>query len=250
LLEFTNILVKIYDSTISQSQNISAILIRIIEEKAIPGYLKALNHFKFDSQKENLDLTINSDEKIKNRLNDFNQVLNFLRDINNDNYLKKEYYYPTALIHGDPTFSNISYANGKIILLDPIGSRIDPEFQGTDFNLGRSPIEFDISRIRLSLLDKYELWDENITLDKYNRGLSIYSNIDNRERLNWDEFCSIFPDNYRGKNKKINLLIHLTTLSRILPYKLKSKEKEAAYVLSLIDYYFDMLIEENWDLFK
>jgi hypothetical protein len=102
----------------------------------------------------------------------------------------------------------------------------------------------------LSLLDKYEFWDENIILEKSDRSLLIYSSIDNCESLNWDEFCSIFPENFRGKDKKINLLIHLTTLSRILPYKLKSKEKEAAYMLALIDYYFDMLIQENWDLFK
>ena len=193
-------------------------------------------------------MTINPDRKISNRLNDFNQVLSNLKDIHN--YSTEEFYYPTALIHGDPTFSNISYANGKIILLDPIGSRIDPQFLDNDLNLGRSPIEFDISRIRLSLLDKYEFWDENIILEKSNRSLLIYSSIDNCENLNWDEFCSIFPENFRGKDKKINLLIHLTTLSRILPYKLKNKEKEAAYILTLIDYYFDMLIQENWDLFK
>jgi NDP-sugar pyrophosphorylase family protein len=248
LYEFTKILEKIYSYTISDEQNICSILVRILEEKAIPGYLKALSYFKFDSQKKFLDLTINPDRKISNRLNDFNQVLSNLKDIHN--YSTEEFYYPTALIHGDPTFSNISYANGKIILLDPIGSRIDPQFLDNDLNLGRSPIEFDISRIRLSLLDKYEFWDENIILEKSNRSLLIYSSIDNCENLNWDEFCSIFPENFRGKDKKINLLIHLTTLSRILPYKLKNKEKEAAYILTLIDYYFDMLIQENWDLFK
>ncbi len=248
LYEFTKILEKMYSYTISDEQNICSILVRILEEKAIPGYLKALSYFKFDSQKKFLDLTINPDRKISNRLNDFNQVLSNLKDIHN--YTTEEFYYPTALIHGDPTFSNISYANGKIILLDPIGSRIDPQFLDNDLNLGRSPIEFDISRIRLSLLDKYEFWDENIILEKSNRSLLIYSSIDNCENLNWDEFCSIFPENFRGKDKKINLLIHLTTLSRILPYKLKNKEKEAAYILTLIDYYFDMLIQENWDLFK
>jgi hydroxymethylpyrimidine pyrophosphatase-like HAD family hydrolase len=248
LYELNKILEKIYSHTISERQNVSSILIRILEEKAIPGYLKALNYFKFDSQKENLDLTINSDKKIRNRLNHFNQILSNLKDI--DNYSNEEFYYPTALIHGDPTFSNISYANGRIILLDPIGSRIDPQFLDNNLNLGRSPIEFDISRIRLSLLDKYESWGENITLEKSDRSLSIYSSIDICESLNWDEFCSIFPENFRGKNKKMNLLIHLTTLSRILPYKLKSKEKEAAYILTLIDYYFAILIQENWDLFK
>jgi len=248
LYEFNKILEKIYSYTISDKQNICSILVKILEEKAIPGYLKALSYFKFDSQKKFLDLTINPDRKIGNRLNDFNQILNNLKDINN--YSTEEFYYPTALIHGDPTFSNISYANGRIVLLDPIGSRIDPQFQDDNLNLGRSPIEFDISRIRLSLLDKYEFWDENIILEKSDRSLLIYSSIGNCESLNWDEFCSIFPENFRGKDKKINLLIHLTTLSRILPYKLKSKEKEAAYMLALIDYYFDMLIQENWDLFK
>ena len=248
LHEFNKILEKIYSCTISESQNISPILARIFEEKAIPGYLKALSHFEFNIQEENLNLTINSDKKISNRLYDFNQILDRLKDI--ENYANKEFYYPTALIHGDPTFSNISYANGRIILLDPIGSRIDPQFLDNNLNLGRSPIEFDISRIRLSLLDKYEFWDENITLEKLDKSLSIYSSIDNCESLNWDDFCSTFPENFRGKNKKINLLIHLTTLSRILPYKLKRKEKEAAYILALIDYYFDMLVQENWDLFK
>lgn len=248
LHEFNKILEKIYSCTISDSQNISPILARIFEEKAIPGYLKALSHFKFDIQEENLNLTINADKKIRNRLYDFNQILDRLKNI--ENYTNEEFYYPTALIHGDPTFSNVSYANGRIILLDPIGSRIDPQFLDNNLNLGRSPIEFDISRIRLSLLDKYEFWDENITLEKHDGSLSIYSSIDKCESLNWDDFCSTFPENFRGKNKKINLLIHLTTLSRILPYKLKRKENEGAYILTLIDYYFDMLVQENWDLFK
>ena len=51
-------------------------------------------------------------------------------------------------------------------------------------------------------------------------------------------------------NSKINLLIHLTTLSRILPYKLNRKEKEGAYILALIDFYFDMFAQEKWDQFK
>ena len=248
LHEFNKILEKIYSSTISESQNISSILARIFEEKAIPGYLRALNHFNFDIHEENLNLAINSDKKIKNRLYDFNQILNTLKDI--EKFAGDEFFYPTALIHGDPTFSNISYANGRIVLLDPIGSRIDPQFLDNNMNLGRSPIEFDISRIRLSILDKYEFWDENLTLEKNDNRLSIYSNVDNCESFNWDVFCSAFPENFKGKNRKINLLIHLTTLSRILPYKLNRKEKEGAYILALIDFYFDMFVQENWDLFK
>lgn len=248
LNEFNKVLEKIYSSTISESQNISAILVRILEKKAIPGYFKALSHFKFDIHKENLNLVINSDKKIKNRLHDFNQILDTLKD--KENYAADEFFYPTALIHGDPTFSNISYANGRIVLLDPIGSRIDPQFLDNNLNLGRSPIEFDISRIRLSIQDKYEFWDENIFLENNENYVSIYSNFDNCESLKWDEFYSIFPDNLKGKNRKINLLIHLTTLSRILPYKLNTKEKEGAYILALLDYYFDMFVQENWELFK
>ena len=72
---------------------------------------------------------------------------------------------------------------------------------------------------------------------------------DNYEE-SWRFFCNQISEKHVGTNRKINLLLHISTLLRVLPYKLPKKEKEAAYILYLVDLYLTKLLDNAWDDFK
>ena len=160
LTELSQGLSTLYENTISVDQNIVPVLLNIFRSKSIPGYLRALRHFKTGDEDSYLRINFCGKFMIKNRLSELLEIQ--LRLEHGVDSFGENVYYPSSLIHGDPTLSNISYANGHTVFLDPIGSLINPNYDLNSFSLGRAPIEFDMSRIRLSLIDKYELWESTL----------------------------------------------------------------------------------------
>ena len=250
LTELSQGLSTLYENTASVDQNIVPILFNIFRSKSIPGYLRALSHFKTGNQESHLNINFCGKLRIRNRLSELLEVQ--LKLEHGVNIFGENVYYPSSLIHGDPTLSNISYANGHTVFLDPIGSLINPTYDLKSLTLGRAPIEFDMSRIRLSLIDKYELWESTLKWEEI-RG-EFYLDLDQSEGDNYEEswrfFYTKISEKHRGTNRKINLLLHISTLLRVLPYKLPKKEKEAAYIPYLVDLYVTKLLDNAWDDFQ
>ena len=229
LLEGLQVIYEKFESNIDTDMTD---LLDVIEHKAIPGIERGINQLGFNVQTPEFPIAMNG-ELIQNVLIDVKAYLNR----NNQklvDLLKSEIFKPT-LIHGDPTLSNIVMGgDSRIFLLDPIGSRVHPNFVHLTEGLGRSNPIYDHSRIRLSLLDEYERWNVGLVLaedsstnlvgfNKHNLVDELYSHFD----LSWNR-------NQPITSATIKDLVYFTTLARILPYKARSKRKEAIYILHLL----------------
>jgi hypothetical protein len=222
----------IYDKFENKNQADMSDLLDVIEHKAIPGIERGIRQLGFNVETEEFPLAVNG-EIVQNVLTD---VKVYLSKNNRKlvDLLKSERFNPT-LIHGDPTLSNIVMGGvGQIFLLDPIGSRVHPDFNHSTQGLGRSNPIYDHSRIRLSLLDEYERWNAELTLigdsetnllgfNKHNLTDDLYAHFDSM----WDRKKPV-------TNVIVKDLVYFTTLARILPYKARSKRKEAIYILHLL----------------
>ena len=222
----------IYDKFETKSKADMSDLLDVIERKAIPGIERGISQLGFNLDTEEFPLIVNG-ERVQNVLTDVKVHLSRnnrkLVDL-----LKSERFNPT-LIHGDPTLSNIVMGGvGQIFLLDPIGSRVHPDFNHIAQGLGRSNPIYDHSRIRLSLLDEYERWNAELTLtgDSETNLLGF-----NKHKLTDDlygHFDSIWDRNNPITNVIVKDIVYFTTLARILPYKARSKRREAIYILHLL----------------
>ena len=204
----------------------------VIEQKAIPGIEKGLNLLNLESGLTEFPIKVN-EAPVFNILNDARTLLGRDNSVLSDS-LEMAKYQPT-LIHGDPTLSNIVFGNNnKIFLLDPIGSRIHPNFNYRDEGIGRSNPIYDHSRIRLSLLDEYERWDRDLILTTDNQ----FSNIHFKKNESASDLYEYFDTKWTLQNslhhQNIKDLVYFTTLARILPYKARTKKKEAFYILHLL----------------
>ena len=222
----------IYDKFEGNSTKDMSDLLDVIEHKAIPGIERGIVELGCNLQTKEFDSNLNG-QKIQNVLPDVKELLNG-RNQKLVDLLKSQRFNPT-LIHGDPTLSNIVLGGeGQIFLLDPIGSRVYPNFKHLTEGLGRSNPIYDHSRIRLSLLDEYERWNAGLILtgdsevnlfgfEKHNLSDDLYSHFD-----------SIWDRNHPITSVDIKDLVYFTTLARILPYKARSKHNEAFYILHLL----------------
>jgi dTDP-glucose pyrophosphorylase len=202
----------------------------IISKKALTGVQKGFEslHIRLGMPIQNyvnnqpLKASWQSISKVLNIENKFiQQLLRESRDIR-------------TLIHGDPTLSNIvSTDNGNIYLLDPIGSRVMPDYTATN-GLGRANPIFDHSRIRLSLENEYERWPDEIVVEEHGTEMNFFlPNM--RKNDDFSQYMSFHLSDGKDTSKALNDLVHITTLARIFPYKAKSKKKEAFYILGVLE---------------
>jgi NDP-sugar pyrophosphorylase family protein len=230
----------IYDKFESKSKTDMSDVLDVIEHKAISGIERGISELGLNVESQNFPLTVNG-EIVQNVLTDVKMYLNR----NNKklvDLLKSERFSPT-LIHGDPTLSNIVMGGGsQIFLLDPIGSRVHPKFSHLTEGLGRSNPIYDHSRIRLSLLDEYERWNAELILTGDNQ--SDLLGFDKHKLADdlYGHFDSIWNRNNPITSVSVKNLIHFTTLARVLPYKARSKRKEAIYIL--------YLLSKEWTIIK
>jgi dTDP-glucose pyrophosphorylase len=237
--EFADIMNDIYDKFRVKSQDNMLYVQKVIESKALKGVSTGF---------ANLHIAI--DMPIMNFVNGrplVNSWKNISRVLNRDNSfivgLLENTEDERTLIHGDPTLSNIVCTkDGKILLLDPIGARVMPDFDQAE-GLGRANPVFDHSRVRLSLENKYERWADEIVVQNEsgeanyllpNRNENNLYSFYRRQRLGSD----------MNQNSALDDLIHITTLARIFPYKTKSKKKEAYYILGILDEMCERFIKE------
>ena len=222
----------IYTKFASRQTRDMSDVIEIVNEKAIPGIEKGLNSLNFNLDMVELPLSVNG-EPVLNVLKDVKKYLN-KENIVLMKMLRSEAFFPT-LIHGDPTLSNIMMGDNKnIYLLDPIGTRVCPNFNYFKEGLGRSNPIYDHSRIRLSLVDEYERWSSDIIMS----GSGSTNKITFSKSIAARDLYEYFDTNWSISNPtsdpRVKDIIYFTTLARILPYKARGKEKEAFYILYLL----------------
>lgn len=144
--------------------------------------------------------------------------------------------YSVTLVHGDPTLGNICKSEENVMLMDPVGSRIDPTFDG--IGLGRTFSHFDFERLRLSIEDRYDHWNQELITDGTNLSYIKAKHDNNKEDSSWDNLANIlkrsFPKNRKFDSPLLSEIIQLSTYCRILPYKCTTKIKEAYYLFFLI----------------
>jgi dTDP-glucose pyrophosphorylase len=239
IAEFADIMNDIYDKFRVESQGNMQYVRTVIESKALKGVSVGFAnlHIAIDMPIMNF---VNG-RSLANSWKNISKVLNrdslFIVDLL-DNTLDER-----TLIHGDPTLSNIVCTkDGKILLLDPIGARVMPDFNQAE-GLGRANPVFDYSRVRLSLENEYERWPDEIVVQSES-GEANYL-LPNRNENNLYSFYrsrSFGLD--KSQHSALDDLIHITTLARIFPYKTKSKKKEAYYILGILDEMCERFIEE------
>lgn len=153
--------------------------------------------------------------------------------------------YSKTLIHGDPTLENLMWCedSNKVVLLDPVGSLIDPGFK-YDYDLGKGFPVFDFARLALSIELSYESWHQlgNRYFKKYKSAHEFAIEVDEQVY----EFFK--PGALLGS--ELDLLFRrfpgdldavvFSTLLRLLRYKTTDPE-QVPVLLFLIDKYFKTL---------
>jgi dTDP-glucose pyrophosphorylase len=228
--EFATIMNDIYEKFHIKSEGDMQYVQRIIESKALKGVYTGFNNLHIAIDMPILNMV--NGRSLAHSWRNITRVLNCENSFIT-NLLKKSFDERT-LIHGDPTLSNIVCTkDGRILLLDPIGARVMPDFNQSE-GLGRANPIFDHSRVRLSLENEYERWADEIVVQN-DSGEANYLLPDRDE----NELYSVYRRHTLGSDKDQNSalddLIHITTLARIFPYKTKSKKKEAYYILGILD---------------
>jgi hypothetical protein len=151
-----------------------------------------------------------------------------------------------TLIHGDPTLSNIMMQeSGMPVFLDPIGSRVLPDFNFAQRGLGRTHPIFDFSRIRLSLQDEYESWRNDLYISDFENYVEVSFHPSFRISHLYKHFQGCWPSELMPKEEAVSDLVYILTLARILPYKLKNKRAEALYLMGLISELCDKFQESH-----
>lgn len=223
----------VYTQFKEKNQTNLSYLKQIFNDKALPGYSKASDKIKSNQLGKFMGFRVNGIE-ISNVRGELEKLIKD-NEAFWDELFENEKSLPT-LIHGDATLSNLMIDNENVIyLLDPIGTRVRPDFI-YEGNLGRTDTLFDYSRIRLSLVDEYERWQSDITLENTYDGIQNFIFRPRSLSSQGLEFLDRnWPSGFSSENQILRELIHLTTLCRILPYKLAAKNNEAAYMLYLIE---------------
>lgn len=226
------ILNKIYDSFRVESTKDFSYLVEVIRDKAVSGYKAALENLGFDIDKQDLPLIVNN-EKVSNIFTKLEALIKspesrFLDAIHGNQNVE-------TLIHGDPTLSNLVIDNqNQIFLLDPIGTRVLPNYSTKGYTLGRTHPFFDYTRIKLSLSDEYERWARDIQCEESFSTWQVAFERNPKAEICYKTLEKHWKSEYSMNDPLISNLFYLTTLCRILPYKSKNKRSEAYYMLSLI----------------
>jgi dTDP-glucose pyrophosphorylase len=237
--EFANIMNDIYEKFRVESEINMKYVQKVIESKALKGVSKGLTnlHIAIDMPIMNY---VNG-RSLANSWKNISRVLScensFIVNLLENNIDER------TLIHGDPTLSNIVCTkDGRILLLDPIGARVMPDFNQAE-GLGRANPIFDHSRVRLSLENEYERWADEIVVQ--NDSAEANYLLPNRNQNDMYSFYRRQALSFnKDQNSALDDLIHITTLARIFPYKTKSKKKEAYYILGILDEMCENFIKE------
>ena len=226
------ILNKIYDTFRVESNTDFSYLVEVIRDKAVSGYKVALDNLGFGKDEQELPLIVNN-LKVSNILTKLDALIDspkprFLAAIHGNQNVE-------TLIHGDPTLSNLVVNDqNQIFLLDPIGTRVLPNYSTKEYILGRTHPFFDYTRIKLSLYDEYERWAQDIQVEGSSSTWQVSFERNPKAAGYYKTFDKNWNSEYSMNDPLISNLFYLTTLCRILPYKSKNKRSEAYYMLSLI----------------
>jgi choline kinase len=235
---------KIYSTYRIESKQDYSYLVNVLKDKALNGYKIALKNLNFDVNAREFPLFVN-----KSRVYNIYSKLIDLVESPERRFLSAIYGNSNiqTLIHGDPTLSNlVTDDRNRIFLLDPIGTRVLPNYSSEEFGLGRTHPFFDYTRIQLSLQDEYERWSRDIAIDETSSILQVTFNCDSTAKINYSTFTKHWNSDYSMPDPLLAKLFYLTTLCRILPYKSKDKKKEAYYMLSLIQ---DVMRQMDQDIY-
>jgi dTDP-glucose pyrophosphorylase len=216
-------------------------LLKVIDQKARFGLVNG-----FSSLHLSIDMPITSYVNGRTLKNVWGTLSTLLDAKNPHNIqLLESKFDKRTLIHGDPTLSNIMCtSNGQIFLLDPIGSRVMPDFNQS-IGLGRANPIFDHSRVRLSLENEYERWANEIVVEE-SLGETNYLLAPSQKQKLYSEYRRAVSMNNDDYDLAVEDLLHITTLARIFPYKAKSKKKEAYFILGLLDVMSNEYMETYW----
>jgi len=236
IADLIEILIKMYRVYEIETQQNLEYLLDVMHSKALHGYKNALLKMGIFTDERFFRFRVNG-SKVKNVFIGLEgltkapprKLVDLLKDTKD----------VQTLIHGDPTLSNLVVDDKlKIQLLDPIGTRVLPNFRYLN-SLGRTNPIFDFSRVRLSLADEYENWHAGINWNGSIENAEIEFKKDPRAGRLFEHFVAGLPSPFRNSDTLLGDLVHLTTLCRILPYKAITKPKEAIYMLSLIEKSFE-----------
>jgi dTDP-glucose pyrophosphorylase len=239
------ILNKIYDTFRAESNKDFSYLVEVIRDKAVTGYKVALDNLGFGKDEQELPLIVNN-LKVSNILTKLDALIEspkprFLAAIHGNQNVE-------TLIHGDPTLSNLVVNDqNQIFLLDPIGTRVLPNYSTKEYILGRTHPFFDYTRIKLSLYDEYERWARDIQVEESSSTWKVSFERNPKAAGYYKTFDKNWNLEYSMNDPLISNLFYLTTLCRILPYKSKNKRSEAYYMLSLIQ---DVMNEIEVNLYE
>ena len=143
--------------------------------------------------------------------------------------------HSSTLIHGDLTLENIFKKDNSIYLIDPLGSTMDINSNGS-MKQATSPI-FDLGKLFQSLISQYETWaylDIN-SISTYIRNFSIEEEKKNiSETLNSISALHEFYKQYINGNILDDSLFSLAQiLIRVCPYRVRAKYNHSALICLL-----------------
>ena len=243
---FTKILKNIYKfhlKNIEKKKQNKQLLKELINKKVFPS-IKFL-----EKNKDFKKILSNKKIKINNKFYENSKVLLniFLKPKNNKNkklFKNFDSQYKT-IIHGDLTFENILVKNKKFFFIDPLGSFMDPKFDG-DF-LNKASLYFDLAKLCQSILTNFEVWKNyknfNFKLQK-NKSSDINFDISKFLGKISDRKFLLIVDKYKFLNKNIKdlLLIHLSIIMfRIIRYKVKENFNAAVMCYVMGTYWLNQV---------
>ena len=243
---FSKILKNIYKfhlTNIEKKRQNKQLLKELINKKVFPSikFLEKNKNFKKILFKKKIKINNKFYENSKNLLNIFlkpknNKLKNLLKNFDSQ--------YKT-IIHGDLTFENILVKNNNFFYIDPLGSFMDPKFDG-DF-LKKASIYFDLAKLCQSILTNFEVWKNyknfNFKLEK-NKSLDINFEISKFLGKTNDKKFLLIVNRYKFLNKNIKdlLLIHLSIIMlRIIRYKVKENFNAAVMCYLMGTYWLNQV---------
>ena len=133
-----------------------------------------------------------------------------------------------SVIHGDLTLENLSFSKSQgMLLLDPIGARIDPRFSREDGSLGYTSRIFDFARITLSQKWNYDSWKETLKFEqREERGILHFEDSSRHSKLRGmlKEWLTVNEFGGEGLTLEDLELMAYFDLIRILKYKSAKNE--------------------------
>jgi hypothetical protein len=144
-----------------------------------------------------------------------------------------------CLIHGDATFENLAYSESRgIMLLNPIGARIDPCFKRKSTELGYAAKIFDQSRMFLTSKWNYDIWNISLRAHVENNVLSISENVSFHDAQFFEVVDTLIWDDllYPQATRDDVMAFAIIDLVRILRYKIGARDlPQALWIIGLLE---------------